>query len=77
MILKRAALLTGAGTAVGVAMAVLMARGIASLLYGVRPNDPLVFASIVVSIGAIALMSSWLPARRAAGVDPMEALRDE
>ncbi len=77
MILRRAALLTGLGLVVGVAMAVMMARGIASLLVGVRPNDPLVFGSIIVSICAIALMSSWIPARRAAGVDPMEALRDE
>jgi ABC-type antimicrobial peptide transport system permease subunit len=58
-------------------MAVLMGRGIASLLFGVRPNDPTVFGGIVVSIGVIALISSWIPARRAAGVDPMEALRDE
>ena len=77
MILRSAALLTGVGTVVGVAMAVLMGRGIASLLYGVRPNDPVVFGTIVVSIGLIALMSSWIPARRAAGMDPMEALRDE
>ena len=58
-------------------MAILLARGIASLLFGVRPNDPTVFSSIVLSVAVIALMSSWLPARRAAGVDPMEALRDE
>jgi putative ABC transport system permease protein len=77
MILRRAGVLTGIGTAVGVVMAVLMGRGIASLLFGVRPNDPMVFGGIVVSIGLIALMSSWIPARRAAGVDPMEALRDE
>jgi putative ABC transport system permease protein len=77
MILRRAAWLTGIGTAVGVVMALLMGRGIASLLIGVHPTDPTVFGSIVVSIGLIALISSWIPARRAAGVDPMEALRDE
>lgn len=77
MILGRAGILTGLGTAVGVVMAVFLARGIASLLVGVHPNDPVVFTGIVVSIGLIALLSSWLPARRAAGMDPMEALRDE
>jgi len=77
MILRRAGVLTGIGTAAGVAMAVLLAQAIASLLYGVHPYDPMVFGGIVVSIGAIALVSSWIPAQRAAGVDPMEALRDE
>jgi ABC-type antimicrobial peptide transport system permease subunit len=77
MILRRAGVLTGIGTAVGVAMAVLLARGIASLLFGVKPNDPTVFGGIVVAVAAIALLSSWIPARRAAGLDPMEALRDE
>jgi putative ABC transport system permease protein len=77
MILRRAGVLTGIGTAVGVVAAVLLARGIASLLFGVKPNDPMVFGSIVVSVAAIALISSWIPAQRAAGVDPMEALRDE
>ena len=77
MILRRAGVLTGIGTAVGVVMAVLLARGIASLLFGVKPNDPTVFGGIVVVVAAIALLSSWIPARRAAGVDPMEALRDE
>jgi len=77
MILRRAGVLTGIGTAAGVAMAVLLAQAIASLLYGVHPYDPMVFGGIVVLIGAIALVSSWIPAQRAAGVDPMEALRDE
>jgi putative ABC transport system permease protein len=77
MILKRAAVLTAVGTVVGVAMAILMARGIASLLFGVKPNDPVVFSGIVVTIGVVALVSSWLPARQAAGVDPMEALREQ
>ena len=77
MILRRAATLTGVGMAVGVAMAVLLARGIANLLFGVKPNDPTVFGGIVVSVAVIALLSSWLPARRAAGVDPMEALREQ
>jgi len=56
---------------------VLLARGIANLLFGVKPNDPTVFGGIVVSVAVIALLSSWLPARCAAGVDPMEALREQ
>jgi putative ABC transport system permease protein len=77
MILRRAARLTGAGMGVGLLLAYGLAHGVASLLYGVRPDDPLVFGSITAAIAAIALVSSWIPARRASHIDPMVALRDE
>jgi putative ABC transport system permease protein len=77
MILRRAALLTGVGVAVGTVLAFGLARLSANLLFGVRPDDPGVFVSIVAAITAIALLVSWGPARRAASVDPMRALRTE
>jgi putative ABC transport system permease protein len=77
MILRRAAWLTGIGVGVGLLMAFALAHGVASLLYGVRPDDPIVFGGITAAIAAIALGASWLPARRAARIDPMVALRDE
>jgi putative ABC transport system permease protein len=77
MILRRAGTMAGIGLALGLVMAAGMARLIANLLVGVRPNDPFVFAGISLAIAVIALVSSWIPARHAAGVDPMEALRDE
>jgi ABC-type antimicrobial peptide transport system permease subunit len=77
MILYRAGWLTGAGVCIGLALAFGLAHGVANLLYQVSPNDPVVFASITAAITAIALMASWLPARRAARIDPMTALRDE
>jgi putative ABC transport system permease protein len=77
MILRRASILTGTGLALGLVMAVGLAHGVANLLYGVSPDDPLVFGSITASIAAIALLASWIPAHRAAAVDPMVALRDE
>jgi ABC-type antimicrobial peptide transport system permease subunit len=43
----------------------------------VRPDDPVIFATITVVIAAVALGSSWIPARRAAKIDPMKALRSE
>ena len=77
MILRRASWLTGAGLVSGLMMAFGLARLVANLLRGVRPDDPLVFASITLAIAAVAVFASWLPARRAARIDPMVALRDE
>jgi putative ABC transport system permease protein len=77
MILRRAGWLTGTGVCIGLLLAFGLAHGVASLLYEVSPNDPVVFGSITAAIAATALLASWLPARRAARIDPMVALRDE
>lgn len=77
MILRRAMILTGTGLAIGLVLAFALAQGVANLFYGVRPTDPVVFGSISAAIAAIALLSSWIPARRAAGIDPIIALRDQ
>lgn len=77
MILRRASWLTGIGLISGLALAFGLMHLIASLLRGVSPNDPLVFVSITAVIAAVSLLASWLPARRAAHIDPMVALRDE
>ncbi|MGD0736003.1 MAG: ABC transporter permease [Terracidiphilus sp.] len=77
MILRRAGWLTGAGVCVGLVLAFALAHGVANLLFEVRPDDPLVFGAITASITAVALLASWFPARRAARIDPMVALRDE
>ena len=77
MILRRAGWLTGAGVCAGLALAFALAHGVANLLYEVSPNDPVIFSSITAAIIATALLASWLPARRAARIDPIVALRDE
>lgn len=77
MILGRAAVLTGAGVALGIALAAGLARMVSNLLFGVRPGDPVVFVTTTVSIIAVAFLASWAPARRAASVDPVESLRAE
>lgn len=77
MILRKAGKLAGVGLVIGLVLAAGLARLVANLLVGVRPNDPIVFGGISVAIVVMAMAASWIPARHAAGVDPMEALRDE
>jgi predicted lysophospholipase L1 biosynthesis ABC-type transport system permease subunit len=77
MILSRAGWLTGIGVCTGLLLALGLAHGVANLLYEVSPNDPLVFGAISLSVVVIAMLTSWLPAQRAARIDPIVALRDQ
>ena len=77
MILAESLWLTAAGIATGVAAALLLTRLVRTMLYGVQPWDPSTLAAGVSVLLAVALAASWTPARRAAGVQPMEALRHE
>ncbi len=65
------------GIAAGTAAALGLTRLIATLLFDVKPNDPLTFAAVVIALTATALLASWVPALRAARVDPLLALRYE
>jgi putative ABC transport system permease protein len=77
MILRRASILTAVGLGIGLLLAFGLTHMTANLLFGVRPDDPVVFTSITVVIALIAIGSSWVPARRAARIEPMAALHDE
>ncbi|HUG01665.1 MAG TPA: ABC transporter permease [Longimicrobiales bacterium] len=77
LVLGRAAALTAAGAAVGVAVALGVTRFAASLLYGVPPNDPMTFAALALLLIGTGVLAGYLPARRAAATNPMEALRAE
>jgi predicted permease len=66
-----------AGTVVGLLGAFAVTRVMASMLVGVNPTDPITFAAIVMLFWAIAVTASWLPARRASRLDPMNAIREE
>jgi len=77
IIIRRASWLTGTGLVIGLALAFALARLVANLLRGVRPDDPLTFATVTIVIVAVALAASWFPARQASRVDPMQALRSE
>jgi len=77
MTLRRGLLLTGIGVGAGLAGSFALTRAMASLLYGVKPSDPLTFITVAVLLGGVALLATYIPARRAAAVDPVIALRWE
>ena len=69
--------LSAAGVAIGLAAAFEVTRALTSMLVGVHPADPVTFAAVTVLFLLIAALASWLPARRAAALDPVDALRAE
>jgi ABC-type antimicrobial peptide transport system permease subunit len=69
--------LAGWGLALGVPLALAVTRLLRGLLYGVGPADPPTYAAIAAVLAAAALGASWIPARRALRVDPVQALRAE
>jgi putative ABC transport system permease protein len=77
LIVRRSVLVAAAGVAVGLMIAAGAARLMGSLLYGVSPFDPVAYATAAGALLAAAAIASWLPAKRAARVDPITALRSE
>jgi predicted permease len=77
LVMREVLLLAGAGIAVGLPAALAVTRLVASQLFGVRPNDPATIAAATAGIAAIAMLSGFIPARRATRVDPVTAIRCE
>lgn len=77
LVVSRGASLIGAGVLLGIAGAWAVNRVLASLLFGVSPTDPLTFAVASLAIGLAALLATLVPARRAAAVPPIVALRSD
>jgi ABC-type antimicrobial peptide transport system permease subunit len=77
MVLRQGVQIAAIGVAAGTAVSLLVMRYLHSLLYGMSERDPWIYASAVVLALAIAMLACWLPAARAASVDPAVALREE
>ena len=75
MVLRHALMLAAMGVVVGLGAAYGLTRLMSALLFGVSAVDPLTYAAVGVGIAALTMLASYLPARRAARVDPIEALR--
>ncbi len=75
--LGRAVKLLAIGSAAGLAMGLLATRVLAFLVYQATPRDPLVLAGVVLAMGLVGLVATWIPAQRVMSVDPLVLLREE
>jgi predicted permease len=75
MFLRRGLWLTTAGVALGIAVALVLTRVMSALLFGVGPMDPMTYVAVSATLAGVALLATYLPARRASRVDPLVALR--
>ena len=76
LVLARVALLVGAGVIVGAGASVWASRFVASLVYGLTPRDPVTLIGAAITLAAVGAVAGWLPARRAARIDPAAVLRE-
>jgi ABC-type antimicrobial peptide transport system permease subunit len=77
MMLRRGIQIVAVGLLIGLVGAAASARLLRTMLFQVRPNDPLVYLAVAVLLGLVALVASYVPARRASKIDPLVALRQE
>ena len=76
-VVRQGVALALAGVALGGGLSIAATRVLRSILYGVSPGDPVVLAAVAGLLTAVAMVACWAPARRAAAVDPMVAIRIE
>jgi predicted permease len=76
LVLRRTVILVGIGISLGAAVSLWASRFVSPLLFGLPPRDPPSFAAAIVALAAIGVLAGWLPARRAARIDPARVLRD-
>jgi ABC-type antimicrobial peptide transport system permease subunit len=76
LILTRIAVFALAGTVIGLLVSMWLSRFIAPLLYGLEPRDPLTLAAPTVTLACVAAVAGWIPASRAARINPAQVLRE-
>ncbi len=69
--------MVSAGTVLGMFLALWLSRALSSMLYGIEPTDPMTFLVVVLLVVLVALVAAWVPASRAARLNPVTALRSE
>jgi predicted permease len=77
MVLRESLILTASGVVIGIPLAMLMGKALTSALYGIKPYDAVSYLFAALGVAVVAMTASMIPARRAAGIDPLTALRSE
>jgi ABC-type antimicrobial peptide transport system permease subunit len=77
LVVKQGALLIGGALVIGAAGAVALSRLLEGMVFDVSTTDPLTFGAMVLLLALVGLLAAWLPARRASGIDPVNAMRTE
>jgi putative ABC transport system permease protein len=77
LVLAQSLKLSGFGIVIGLSLTFIVAHLLSSAVYAIHTNDPATFVIVAVSVAAISVLSAFVPARRAAGIEPLAALREE
>ncbi len=77
LVLRQGVTLVGTGVVLGLVVALAATRLLTKLLYGIAPTDLATFLAVPLVLGTVAVLASWLPARRASRIDPLVAMRSE
>jgi putative ABC transport system permease protein len=77
LVLRQSLKLALLGTGIGLALTFTVVRLMTSMVYAIRPNDPATFLIVAFTVAAISVLAAYIPARRAARIEPLAALREE